>query len=200
MHNLLKLLPKPLLSYLGQFGPIPESSAHSCRFSPDRPGTPHHSRVSPGHRCHSSGHVGCNIWSWTGCQHQTGWTHISYSAAVGYAHVLDLTREGHYQNEMHASVNVIVLQFCALLLKLIQLTVLIKLIKHVSTALFIIYRPLQQYSVSFWSDPLWSETFGFLVNSLSRNFEFYCEYFQRLPWISACIMVSFIHWCLCHID
>lgn len=70
------------ISYLGQSGTIPESSAHSCRFSPDRPGTPRRSRVSPGRRCHSSGHVGYSIWSWMGYLHQTGKKQVSYSVAV----------------------------------------------------------------------------------------------------------------------
>lgn len=60
------------VSHLGHSEIIPGSSAHSCRWSPDSPGTVRHSRASHCHRCHNSGHVGYNTWSWMGYQCQTG--------------------------------------------------------------------------------------------------------------------------------
>lgn len=48
-------------SYLGHSETVPESSAHSCRWSPDSLGTGRRSRASHAHRCRNSDHAGYNI-------------------------------------------------------------------------------------------------------------------------------------------
>lgn len=81
--------------YLGHSGPIPEFFAHSCRWSPDSPGTARRSRASPGRRCRSSGRAGYSIWSWTGCLCQTGTSSYGYSLNAFNRCVLDLAKM-HY--------------------------------------------------------------------------------------------------------
>ena len=51
--------------YLEHSGKGRECVVHFCRWSPDSPGSAHHTLVSALHTCHSSGRAGCNILSWT---------------------------------------------------------------------------------------------------------------------------------------